>query len=300
MPKYRARYEIQVKRFRRDTNTQMLDMIFIFIIFYFRYFMIFWNVRIFDLCNLGAFVLLTPKLFRRWIRNISLLGCQYRVCWSTGSLSRQCISRHDIGSVVQTICIVIPDLISSIRLKPNPRPDLKHKGIIRCIRNTGSDWINILGQSGAYKSWELGNWFRYWLVTSSEPSQATTWTNPDVSSIKLPGIHPIKILFKIPIFSLNERPLKVADAIWPPFCSSRIVLKYALLFFCVFFTYHSGQCHWYRNIMNQPQTIIQKGRQNYGHAFRLYSELIQNHSFEETEFTKIVHQSLRLLRDIRN
>ena len=45
----------------------------------------------------------------------------YHACWCTGSISRQCISRHAIDCVGQTTCIDVPELISSTWFQPNSR-----------------------------------------------------------------------------------------------------------------------------------------------------------------------------------
>ena len=50
---------------------------------------------------------------------------QCHACWCTGSWSRQSISRHGIGCVGQTTCIVVLQLISSTWVKPNSSNDSK-------------------------------------------------------------------------------------------------------------------------------------------------------------------------------
>ena len=62
-------------------------------------------------------------------------GWQYHACWCPGSWSRQSISRHGIGSVEKTTCIIVPDLISSTCVKPNPRL-IQHKYIALVIFET--------------------------------------------------------------------------------------------------------------------------------------------------------------------
>ena len=50
-------------------------------------------------------------------------GGQYHACWCPGSQCQQSITRHGIGCVGQTTCIVVPELISPTWVKPNPRYD---------------------------------------------------------------------------------------------------------------------------------------------------------------------------------
>ena len=52
-------------------------------------------------------------------------GGQYHIYWCPGSKSCQAISRHGIGCVEQTTCIVVLEVISYTWLKPNPRQDSK-------------------------------------------------------------------------------------------------------------------------------------------------------------------------------
>ena len=55
----------------------------------------------------------------------SCFGGQYHACWYTGFKVASASSRHGTGWVVQTTRIVVPELISSTWVKPNPRYDSK-------------------------------------------------------------------------------------------------------------------------------------------------------------------------------
>ena len=66
----------------------------------------------------------------------SKLFGQYHACWCTGSWSRHCTSRHGFGCVRQTICIVVPELISSIWVKQNPRYVIQNVNISSIIFKT--------------------------------------------------------------------------------------------------------------------------------------------------------------------
>ena len=65
------------------------------------------------------------QLFWCWERNIPALWGQYPAWWCPGSWSWQSISRHDIGCVWQTAYVVVPEIIPSGWLRPNPWSDSK-------------------------------------------------------------------------------------------------------------------------------------------------------------------------------
>ena len=93
------------------------------------------SVRWLSLCPLAEkwiqYSLLTLLMLET---ECSSFGGQYHACWCPGSLSCQSISRHGIGCVGQTTCIVVPVLISSTWIKPNPRYDSDCEYIFRNLK----------------------------------------------------------------------------------------------------------------------------------------------------------------------
>ena len=163
---------------------------------------------------------------------------QYHACRCLGSQSHQSISRHGIGCVGQTICIVIPQSISSTWVKPNPRSDLKYEyinfAIFETIQHVKSwnelQWFDIL--SGiSFTHWgrathiSVGNLIAGWdNGLSPGRRQAIIWTNPGILLIGPSGTNFSEILIKILTFSFKKMRLKVLSAKWRPFCLGLNVL----------------------------------------------------------------------------
>ena len=68
----------------------------------------------------------------------SYFGGQYHVCLFPGAWTHQNISRHGIGCIGQTTYIIVPDLISSTWVKPNPRYNPKCIYIFSYLQNNSA------------------------------------------------------------------------------------------------------------------------------------------------------------------
>ena len=92
-----------------------------------------------DTRNMLNILHITPNS-KRWDYSDTLGGGHKFSCWRRNiaaqvnimpadalapSICHQSISRHGIGCVGETACIVVPELISSTLIKPNPRYDSK-------------------------------------------------------------------------------------------------------------------------------------------------------------------------------